>query len=209
MGGLAQMRLELRAQVVDLAFDGVSGHCPFCPALGDHSPQPDALLRKEQVHLALRPRHSGTEACAMQCKVRRSGKGFARQNCLELGPGFQSLHVRAHRRNFLRQIQRPKKWPNRLAWESLDSQAFAALGTARIDHSTATAGLHANQKAVGTGAADFGGLVCAFHWNVLFTGPRQRSGKPKIIANFLNRGKATHPLVIPGWQGGLYKDACG
>jgi hypothetical protein len=44
-----------------------------------------------------------------------------------------------------------------------DSQALAALGTAGVDHSPATAGLHANQKAVGAGAADFRSLVCAFH----------------------------------------------
>jgi hypothetical protein len=45
----------------------------------------------------------------------------------------------------------------------LDSQALTALGTARVDDGAATAGLHANQKTVGTGAADFGRLVCAFH----------------------------------------------
>ena len=48
----------------------------------------------------------------------------------------------------------------------LDSQAFAALGAACVDNGTTTAGLHADQEAVGTGAADFGGLVSTFH-NVL------------------------------------------
>jgi hypothetical protein len=47
----------------------------------------------------------------------------------------------------------------------LDSQALAALGAACVDHSTATASFHANQKTVGTGAADFGWLVSAFHVN--------------------------------------------
>jgi hypothetical protein len=77
----------------------------------------------------------------------------------------------------------------------LDSQALAALGTARVDDSAAAAGLHANQEAVGTGAADFGRLVCAFHLN-LCSGPRQQSGKPKIIANFLNRGNTLGGIAI-------------
>ena len=48
----------------------------------------------------------------------------------------------------------------------LDSQTLAALGTARIDHGAATTGLHADQKAMGTGAADFGRLVGAFHLEI-------------------------------------------
>src|SRR5258706_16345858 len=44
-----------------------------------------------------------------------------------------------------------------------DGQALAALGAACVDDGAATAGLHANEKAVGTGAADFGCLVGAFH----------------------------------------------
>ena len=50
----------------------------------------------------------------------------------------------------------------RLAARS-DRQALAALGAARIDDGAAAARLHANQKAVGAGAANFGGLVGAFH----------------------------------------------
>jgi hypothetical protein len=49
----------------------------------------------------------------------------------------------------------------------LDSQALAALGTARVDHGAAATGLHANQKTMGTGAADFGRLVSAFHFESL------------------------------------------
>jgi hypothetical protein len=49
----------------------------------------------------------------------------------------------------------------------LDSQAFAAFGTARVDDGTAATGFHANQKAVGTGAANFRGLVRAFHFKFL------------------------------------------
>jgi hypothetical protein len=45
----------------------------------------------------------------------------------------------------------------------LNRQTLAALGAACIDHGTATAGLHANEETVGARAADFGGLVSAFH----------------------------------------------
>ena len=46
---------------------------------------------------------------------------------------------------------------------SLDSQTLAAFGTTCVDNSAAAACFHADQKAVGTGAAGLGGLVCAFH----------------------------------------------
>lgn len=48
----------------------------------------------------------------------------------------------------------------------LDSQALTALGAACVDDRASTACLHANQKTVGTGTADLGGLVSAFH-NIL------------------------------------------
>jgi hypothetical protein len=48
----------------------------------------------------------------------------------------------------------------------LDSQAFAALSAARVNHSAATAGFHANQETMGTGATDFGRLVSAFHLEI-------------------------------------------
>jgi hypothetical protein len=44
-----------------------------------------------------------------------------------------------------------------------DSQTLAALGTASVDDGTAAAGFHANEKTVGAGAFDLGGLVSAFH----------------------------------------------
>jgi hypothetical protein len=50
-------------------------------------------------------------------------------------------------------------------------QAFTALGAACVDHSTATTGFHANQKAVSACAACFRGLVSAFHFeSVIFLG---------------------------------------
>jgi hypothetical protein len=56
---------------------------------------------------------------------------------------------------------------------ALDGQALAALGAARVDDGTAATRLHADQKAVGAGAAHFGRLVGAFHDSF--------SGKPMII----------------------------
>lgn len=49
------------------------------------------------------------------------------------------------------------------AMSGLDSQTLATLGAACVDHGTATAGLHADQEAMGAGATDFGRLVSAFH----------------------------------------------
>jgi hypothetical protein len=68
-----------------------------------------------------------------------------------LGPGFQALHC----------LAKPAR-RNQLA-SSLDSQTLAAFGAASIDDSAAAASLHAHEEAVGTGAANLGGLVSAFH----------------------------------------------
>jgi hypothetical protein len=46
---------------------------------------------------------------------------------------------------------------------SLDGQALAAFGAACIDHSAATFGFHTHEKAMGAGAAGFGGLISTFH----------------------------------------------
>ena len=74
--------------------------------------------------------------------------------------------------------------------KALDSQTLAAFGAACIDHSAATTGFHANQKAVGTGATCFGRLVGAFHNSSLKPkAMNQRWAKPKIIANFQSLGK--------------------
>jgi hypothetical protein len=97
----------------------------------------------------------------------------------------------------------------------LDRQALAAFGAACVDYSAATAGLHANQKTMGAGTADLGGLVSAFHLDFLtgsfgeaapacrttFTArsgnldtisvvsPKHRPGEPMIMANFLSSSK--------------------
>ena len=93
-----------------------------------------------------------------------------------------------------------------------DSQTLAAFGATCVDHGTATAGLHADQKTVGTGAAGFGRLVSAFHDNSLAlrirgldTRPHAlRQGdclfgaKPAIIANFQSPGKSCLTLALSG-----------
>jgi hypothetical protein len=94
--------------------------------------------------------------------------------------------------NRLRWPQTTTRQSNRHLKPESDSQALAALGAARIDHGTAAAGFHANQKTVGTGATCLGGLVGAFH-NCSFVpnAMNQRWAKPKIIANFRKPGKFT------------------
>jgi hypothetical protein len=61
--------------------------------------------------------------------------------------------------------------------QRLDSQALATLSAARIDDCTATTGLHTNEKTVGAGAADFGGLVSAFHFGI----PNRLSSGPPLL----------------------------
>ena len=66
----------------------------------------------------------------------------------------------------IRALRRQFSGVNRGAGPSpvaLDGQALAALGAACVDDSAAATGLHAHQKAMGTGAARLGGLVSTFH----------------------------------------------
>jgi hypothetical protein len=80
-----------------------------------------------------------------------------------------------------------------LQWGS-DRQALAALGPPRIDDRTPTTGLHANQKAVGASAANLGGLISAFHFEILRQG--NISGEPSIIAKFPSSSNGLGP--VPG-----------
>ena len=79
----------------------------------------------------------------------------------------------------------------------LDGQTLAALGATCVDHSAATAGFHANQKTVGTGAANFGRLVSAFH-DFLF----ESDEEPKIIAKkpplWQELGAKSHSITCQG-----------
>ena len=71
----------------------------------------------------------------------------------------------------------------------LDSQALAAFGAACVDHSAATFGFHAHEKAVGTGAAGFGGLIGTFHDLRVQLIPHQ--AEPTIIADFITPALVT------------------
>jgi hypothetical protein len=119
---------------------------------------------------------------SMQYKVGGPGERFASQNCLKLRAGFKSVQL----------SQPARSDPGTPQSLELDSQTLAAFGAARIDNGAATTGFHADQKAMGTGATDFGRLVSAFHLGSLGVArgqlPRRQSGKPKIIANLLNPG---------------------
>ena len=58
----------------------------------------------------------------------------------------------------------PRETPDRpLSQRTLDGQPLAAFGTARVDHGTAAAGLHAHKKPVRACAANLGRLVSTFH----------------------------------------------
>ena len=60
-------------------------------------------------------------------------------------------------------IREPGWRESQQAVPASDGQALAALGAASVDHCTTPARLHANQKAMRACAANFGGLVGAFH----------------------------------------------
>lgn len=107
------------------------------------------------------------ELYTMQGKVRCTRDGAARHHSLELRSCSQPLHVfmaSALRCGLALMRDADLGQPTQRA--SLDSQTFAALGTARIYNGAAAPGLHADQKAVGARAANFGRLVCAFHLEI-------------------------------------------
>jgi hypothetical protein len=68
-----------------------------------------------------------------------------------------------------------------------DSQTFATLGAAGVDHGPAATSLHAYQEAVSTGSANLGRLVSAFHME-----------NPKVINDQpATNLAASHRLVVP------------
>lgn len=95
----------------------------------------------------------------MQGKVSRSGYCAACENSLKLAAGFKSLQFKAE----------PKLWTScaLCGQRQLDGETLAAFGATSVDHCTATAGFHANQKTVSAGAFDLGRLVSAFHFEIL------------------------------------------
>lgn len=92
----------------------------------------------------------------MQRKMSRTSYSGTSQHSLKLASRFQSLQFDAAP-ELLDSYALVKP-------AELDSQTLAALGATSVDHSTATAGFHANQEAVSAGAFDLGGLVSAFHF---------------------------------------------
>ena len=128
----------------------------------------------------------------MQGKVCRLSKHLACQYGLKFGSKKKPLQVSALRRSALTLLLRAR------ARQASDCQTFTTLGAACINHSATATGFHANQKAMGPCAANFRGLVCAFHVNFLtgsvaslhpqmpgsILSPRTQSGEPSIMANF-------------------------
>jgi hypothetical protein len=82
--------------------------------------------------------------------------GCASQHSLKLATCFKSMQFKA-----VPELQAICSLCDQL---ELNSQTLAAFGPACIDHSTAAAGFHANQKTVSAGAFDLGRLVSAFHF---------------------------------------------
>ena len=87
-------------------------------------------------------------ACqVVHCEVQTSYPNGRSQHALEIYRLNEAIHHRL----------------TAIALPTSHSQSLAALGTTCIDHSPATAGLHAHQKSVGAGTTDFGCLVGTFH----------------------------------------------
>jgi hypothetical protein len=158
--GLWIQMLEIGTHGVNLPFDGVARHGASGPTLGNHRTQPKVLDGKQR-----RPRHRGdfrrchrrrVQRVAVQCEMRRLGNNGAGERGLKLRSRLKPLH---EGQTPAQEVLSCKS--RRLA--DLDSQALAALGASGCNHSTAATRLHARQKAVRTGALDFGRLVCTFH----------------------------------------------
>ena len=92
----------------------------------------------------------------MQCKMICASHCGASKRGLKLATRLQSLHweLAAELRIGFARCKCLK----------LNGQVLATLGATGIDHSSATTGLHANEKTVRACAANLGGLVSAFHF---------------------------------------------
>ena len=127
MRGRWQPLSPLRHHAINLSPNGIARDSPFRPTLGD-----------ERTDLA----GAGcTGQGPVQRKMRRFRSNARGHDRLKVGPGLESFHSQA------------VQWIGPVL--GLDRQTLAAFGAACIDHSAPTTGFHANQKAVGTGAAGF------------------------------------------------------
>ncbi len=161
-GGAGQAVGERCAHAVDLPLDAIAGDGPLGPALGHHRANPGFVLDGKQglAELSSRAlRTDGHRAHAVHDAARNeaSWRRYRPPLLPRTGPGF-SAAARMGRR--AEEAMAPNCGNGAVP---SDSQTLAALGAASVDDGAAATGLHANQKAVGTGAAHFGGLVGAFH----------------------------------------------
>ena len=101
----------------------------------------------------------------MQGEMRCFCAGPAHHGRLELGAVLKTQHLaRESARGWNYAVRNSTSESQGLMkTRRLNSQAFTALGTTRVDHRTTAARFHAYEETVGTGAANFGGLVSAFH----------------------------------------------
>jgi hypothetical protein len=119
--------------------------------------------------------------------MRRAGYAMASEHSPELAVRLEALHNAA---DVCRVLSVSCDWSDR--------ETLATLGAAGVDDSPTTTGLHANEKAMGTGPADLGRLVSAFHDNkscsVAALGrvrPSARfSGNPRLSPFFLTPASA-------------------
>ena len=87
---------KISAHRVNLSFDGVTRHCPFGPAFGNHRTDPHVLPVKQSGGIyrfdALQDWTTGIKPVPVQGKVRCFCNDGSSQNGLELRPGFKPLH---------------------------------------------------------------------------------------------------------------------
>ncbi len=195
MGGFGQGG-EFAGHGVNLASDGVTGDGPACPALGNQGPNPGSPDSKQGLR-SLGPRPCRIQRTTVQREMRGACHSGTRQNGVELLTMLETLHVpatesvsgvRANDDRSKPSAQAPRgRWPS-------DSQTLAALGAARVDDGAATAGLHADQKAVSAGTAHFGRLVGAFHDLLTKRGVEGREPRANDCAR---RSRPGNPALSP------------
>ena len=186
-------------QGVDLALDQVTRHSAFGPALGNHGADPGSLDGKQGLR-SIGPRPCDVQRAAVQSEMRRAGHCGTCQDGLELLSLLEPLQGPDPVRvgdvgRGSGQVENAGR--DAAGGSALDGQTLAALGAARVDDGAATAGLHADQEAVGTGAAHLGGLVSTFH--DLLTKMRIGIGRLRPGNPTLSR-KSVNPARMPGFR---------
>ena len=131
----------------------------------------------------------------------RACRGSTGQSRLELCSRLQSLQFEAT----------PEVQFNRalLSQSDSDRQTFAPFGATGVDNGAAATGFHANQEAVCTGAANLGGLVSAFHLEILKGSVTTRilPGRYRFSPN-LERGTRYYGKLFERWQYFTTTTAC-